>query len=589
MKIKKIILFLALIITIVSIANFSFATEENIYEKVIKSDIVVNFENHFKLREELYKQNIYTPQNYYSNNANDLTLEEYIIQEVKNHNEAIDITKYQIPMEDMYSVIIPLFECDEILGVESVTWDGIYIDYDYETQTGTAIGRNVIYTYTMTKEEIDETWDIIDYTVKDYLKGIKAEWNNLEKIIYTNNYLCRNCEYATNIVDSSHTLKGALVDKLPVCDGYSKAFKYLLKQVGVEAELATSDPMVHAWNLVKIDNDYYHVDVTWNDTKEIGVGRTSYDYFLRSDKEFSKREHSDWVTNHKAVNTQYDTLPEWEYMNNYLIYKDNYWYGLSNSQYTYTVGLNKMDFRNGNQTEVKTIPTEYVYWSPGFTCDNENLYFSTKYAIWKMDFAGENIKEFLRLPDKTKAIYSIDFNNYKYYYDTTDIISNGYGSESSSSDTIKTNIYIPQTEKLKYTTLETESCDLKEIIRLKAKTNIDELLIPEYFPIIKNGYSVEVYSESGTLKKGYKNVGSKDIIKISNLDGTIEKEFVAIIPGDINGDGSVKIYDAFQILKGVLVSGNQLTEIDYIIRDFNQDGEIRIYDAFQHLKKAILE
>lgn len=589
MKIKKIILFLALIITIVSIANFSFATEENIYEKVIKSDIVVNFENHFKLREELYKQNIYTPQNYYSNNANDLTLEEYIIQEVKNHNEAIDITKYQIPMEDMYSVIIPLFECDEILGVESVTWDGIYIDYDYETQTGTAIGRNVIYTYTMSKEEIDETWNTIDYEVKNYLKGIKAEWNNLEKIIYTNNYLCRNCEYATNIVDSSHTLKGALVDKLPVCDGYSKAFKYLLKQVGVEAELATSDSMVHAWNLVKIDNDYYHVDVTWNDTKEIGVGRTSYDYFLRSDKEFSKREHSDWVTNHKAVNTQYDTLPEWEYMNNYLIYKDNYWYGLSNSQYTYTVGLNKMDFRNGNQTEVKTIPTEYVYWSPGFTCDNENLYFSTKYAIWKMDFTGENIKEFLRLPDKTKAIYSIDFNNYKYYYDTTDIISNGYGSESSNSDTIKTNIYIPQTEKLKYTTLETESCDLKEIIRLKAKTNIDELLIPEYFPIIKNGYSVEVYSESGTLKEGYKNVGSKDIIKISNLDGTIEKEFVAIIPGDINGDGSVKIYDAFQILKGVLVSGNQLTEIDYIIRDFNQDGEIRIYDAFQYLKKAILE
>lgn len=589
MKIKKIILFLALIITIVSIANFSFATEENIYEKVIKSDIVVNFENHFKLREELYKQNIYTPQNYYSNNANDLTLEEYIIQEVKNHNEAIDITKYQIPFEDMENTIIPLFECDEILGVKEVTWDGIYIDYDYETQKGTAIGRNVIYTYTMTKEEIDETWNTIDYEVKNYLKGIKAEWNNLEKIIYTNNYLCRNCEYATNIVDSSHTLKGALVDKLPVCDGYSKAFKYLLKQVGVEAELATSDSMVHAWNLVKIDNDYYHVDVTWNDTKEIGVGRTSYDYFLRSDKEFSKREHSDWVTNHKAVNTQYDTLPEWEYMNNYLIYKDNYWYGLSNSQYTYTVGLNKMDFRNGNQTEVKTIPTEYVYWSPGFTCDNENLYFSTKYAIWKMDFTGENIKEFLRLPDKTKAIYSIDFNNYKYYYDTTDIISNGYGSESSNSDTIKTNIYIPQTEKLKYTTLETESCDLKEIIRLKAKTNIDELLIPENFPIIKNGYSVEVYSESGILKKGYKNVGSKDIIKISNIDGTIEKEFVAIIPGDINGDGSVKIYDAFQILKGVLVSGNQLTEIDYIIRDFNQDGEIRIYDAFQHLKKAILE
>ena len=589
---RKLKIFLSLILAIIFSTFSSLALEKNIDKEIIKTDIVVNYDNYFKLREDLYSENTYTPQNYYS--SNELTFKEYIIQEVRNHNEAIDITKYQIPFEDMYSVIVPLFECDEMFPVNAVTWNGVYINYDYNTQTGDAIGKTVMYTYIMTQEEINEAWNDIDYTVKDYLKGIKTEWNDLEKIIYTNNYLCRNCEYATNIVDSSHTLKGALVDKLPVCDGYSKAFRYLLKQVDISAEFVTSTEMLHAWNLVKLENDYYHVDVTWNDTKEPGVGRTSYEYFLRSDKEFKDRDHSNWVVNYKATNTQYDSFPKWEYINNYLIYKDNYWYAMSNSQYTYTVSLNKIDFRNGNQTQFYTIPTEYVFWSPGFTCDNENLYFSTKYAIWKMDFNGENVEEFLRLPDKTKAIYSLDFNNYRYYYDTTDMVSNGYGSESSSTETIKTNIYIPETEKQAYTTLENQTCDSKEVIIINPATNIDALITPEFFPIIRNGYTLETFNENGKMKKGYENFGSKDTIKIRDFENNVEKEFTIVVLGDINGDGMIKIYDAFQILKSVLVSNNNnnnnnnLNEIDYIIRDFNNDGEIRIYDAFQYLKEAIL-
>ena len=66
---------------------------------------------------------------------------------------------------------------------------------------------------------------------------------------------------------------------------------------------------------------------------------------------------------------------------------------------------------------------------------------------------------------------------------------------------------------------------------------------------------------------------------------TVQNE---VIKGDITGDGEIKIFDSFQILKDVLIPGKELTEIDKKVRDFNEDGQVRIYDAFQFLKQAIL-
>ena len=71
----------------------------------------------------------------------------------------------------------------------------------------------------------------------------------------------------------------------------------------------------------------------------------------------------------------------------------------------------------------------------------------------------------------------------------------------------------------------------------------------------------------------------------ASCEVTVQNE---VIKGDVSGDCEIKIFDSFQILKDVLVPGNELTEIDKKVRDFDGDGKIRIYDAFQFLKQAIL-
>jgi len=84
---------------------------------------------------------------------------------------------------------------------------------------------------------------------------------------------------------------GAFVEKKVVCEGYSRMYKYILDELGVENILvggtgtnSNGDTEDHMWNYVKIDNTWYAVDITWDDPIVKGGGKLSQEakhkYFL---------------------------------------------------------------------------------------------------------------------------------------------------------------------------------------------------------------------------------------------------------------------------------------------------------------------
>ena len=107
---------------------------------------------------------------------------------------------------------------------------------------------------------------------------IESDWTDVQKLQYINYYLCRLCDY-----DSTRTAKhnkdayGALANKSAVCEGYAMAFMALCKSVGIDCYLVSSDSMEHAWNMVKLNDDYYMIDTTWNDS-----ANDKYKYFMKS-------------------------------------------------------------------------------------------------------------------------------------------------------------------------------------------------------------------------------------------------------------------------------------------------------------------
>ena len=87
---------------------------------------------------------------------------------------------------------------------------------------------------------------------------------------------------------NAHSIVGAFIDKKAVCEGIAKAFKLLCNEVLIKCIVVLgkadqkgifNEESYHAWNLVKIGDESYYVDPTWDNLFDREVKHISYDYF----------------------------------------------------------------------------------------------------------------------------------------------------------------------------------------------------------------------------------------------------------------------------------------------------------------------
>lgn len=80
-----------------------------------------------------------------------------------------------------------------------------------------------------------------------------------------------------------------------VCQGYTLAFKILMDRQGIDCVYVSSEEMNHGWNMVKVGDSWYHLDVGWGDPTTDIPGLVSRRYLLKSDEEYLPKHYS-WTT-----------------------------------------------------------------------------------------------------------------------------------------------------------------------------------------------------------------------------------------------------------------------------------------------------
>lgn len=92
-----------------------------------------------------------------------------------------------------------------------------------------------------------------------------------------------------------------------VCEGYARAIAYLMQKSGIECSEAaghvtkngTNDKNggAHAWNIIRIDGEYYYMDSTWDDDSNtiqtVKHEDFGYDYFCITSEELLRTRRSD--------------------------------------------------------------------------------------------------------------------------------------------------------------------------------------------------------------------------------------------------------------------------------------------------------
>ncbi len=145
------------------------------------------------------------------------------------------------------------------------------------------------YTYAM--EQRTEMQKEIDAAAEECLSGIAADATDYRKIQHVYNWIVDTVEYDASASDNQN-IYSVFAGRRSVCAGYSKATQYLLERMGVFCTYVTGEAggnARHAWNLVRIGEDYYYVDTTWGDpvfmTEMQGEAQdyVSYDYLCCDD------------------------------------------------------------------------------------------------------------------------------------------------------------------------------------------------------------------------------------------------------------------------------------------------------------------
>lgn len=142
--------------------------------------------------------------------------------------------------------------------------------------------------------------------IKDHQKALKSRVEKLvrpaqklkeiEKLQYAHDFICQNVRYDKLKKPYSHEIIGPLGHGVGVCEGIAKTVKILLDTLGIWCIIAISEANPekgikyrHAWNVVRINGQYYHLDATFDNT--LGSAEMiRYDYYNLCDKQFF-RDH----------------------------------------------------------------------------------------------------------------------------------------------------------------------------------------------------------------------------------------------------------------------------------------------------------
>ena len=249
-----------------------------------------------------------------------------IYRAFESNKEQMKTGTYQIELGTSFSDILSQSNGQEKLGeyyqsaIEAYTYDNAEVFYlspkkmylNIETTTRGGVSTYNVYINSgneanylteefSSKTEVDQAIAQIEQVKNQILQNKTG--NTYEDVKMVHDYLVDNINYESSLSkENIYNIYGALVNRECVCEGYARAFKYLLDELNIPCIMvigtgtnSQGETENHAWNYVQLGGNWYAVDTTWDDPVVIGGGTASeesrYKYFLVG-REIIDQDHS---------------------------------------------------------------------------------------------------------------------------------------------------------------------------------------------------------------------------------------------------------------------------------------------------------
>lgn len=368
--------------------------------------------------------------------------ETYIKQNLKNHIAEIDVSMYNMKVGNFIAKVSEY--CDELMVATGI----ISSDEKEKDESIPKIDRTItkwrpVYLFSTQQEDV-RARAFVKQEVLKYANDARALTDDpLGQLLLTHDMLVENCEYDVDCIDKidenddiqSYSAYGFFKNKKAVCQGYSEAFYLIAEELGYDCGFNVSFQIGHIWNYIKVDNEFYQVDMTWNDptygeevnkdgsiTVKYHTTLASHKYFLCSDALMSIG-HGEKKTWYQSMDTKPDCGTKFEegylfniYDNRYIV-NDNIFISLG--AYTtkfvdgrYVVKTNVLG--KGNVVLPNTYKTDSLYTGPVISSvinKNDTGYYFDYYFTKKLSgldmYLGQYSEDMLLQGNKMMTITDV--------------------------------------------------------------------------------------------------------------------------------------------------------------------------------------
>lgn len=211
-------------------------------------------------------------------------------------------------------------------------------------------------------------------------------------------YLVTNIAYDETL--EKNTGYDGLINGTTVCAGYAQLYQDLLQRAGIDCKYVISEEMNHGWNIVNIDGQWYHVDLTWDDPTPDTHGSVGHKFFLVTDDQISAGEepHYGWNSDIACTDTRF-TDAFWRDVESPICYESSSTCYLVRTD-DYTNSIYRRDEVSGKETRIYTERSNYTnvgrgdykYWHQGLSFQNGRLYLTSLEKLISVNTDGSDAK-----------------------------------------------------------------------------------------------------------------------------------------------------------------------------------------------------
>ena len=246
------------------------------------------------------------------------------------------------------------------------------------------------------KSQIRQKQTALEQVINGILAQVDPDWSDLEKALFLHDYLATHAQYDETLqIRDAYTI---LVEGTGVCQAYTLAYRLLLNRVNITSGTVTSTSLNHIWNILLIDGNWYHVDVTWDDPIKDRLGRVRHAYFCLSENKLKTTEGGkhykaeDWEYSPTGITVDHTRFDDshWANVDTAFVPLNGKWYYL-----LYQSGLMQTADPTQEGALMKQISERWPEWGkPGWSWNglysglsryNDALIYNTPDAVYSYD------------------------------------------------------------------------------------------------------------------------------------------------------------------------------------------------------------